>query len=151
MAFRYPKEAIKRVTRADLTKTQEASYLPGEELTGFIRGQPAGSKNEERIAIGLNKMGLSFSYQYPVDTQFTLPDGAKKVDFVVYRAGRSHPLEHYGAQYHSTDAARFRDQQREDELNTVFNRWGWENLQVIEEHHTITQEATDSRLRWLFG
>lgn len=149
MSFRFPTRKAKEKLPGILRPTQE-SVNTGENLTGYI-GDKKASDLEERFARAVGKIGLNFAFQWRVATEYTLPDQQKNVDFVVTQTdGRVVPVEVYGSYFHTSAGDRVRDNARERELDTVFERWGWEKLVVIWDYQLYNQEVADSTARRLF-
>lgn len=70
-----------------------------EEPIGLIQGQVPDSKEEWWIAKGLNQLGLSFTYQYPV--QGGRVRGGYLVDFVVDTTPLKTMVEPIGNHWHT--------------------------------------------------
>lgn len=121
-----------------------------EGLTGFVRGFNA-SDIEERFARALIEFNLGFWFQYKVETEHTLPDQQKRVDFVVFwMPGKIVPVEVYGDRWHSTASDKNRDRAREAEINKFGEQYGWEKLIVVWGHELYDQNAADQVVRRLF-
>lgn len=144
--FKYPKRSKSR-DRRTYRPTSQGTFDEG--LTGLVQGEKA-SDNEERLARALKKRGLSFIFQVPVQTKYTLPDQEKQVDFVISYNGIQYPLEAYGERWHSTVGDKNRDDVREAELNEEFSKYGWHPLTVVWSYETFNQELADKKIRELF-
>jgi len=120
-----------------------------EGLTGIVKGKKA-SDIEERFAIALDRFGIGYSFQRYVPTEYTLPDQEKQVDFIVFYRERAYPVEIYGLYWHDGADEIRRDQERERQLNDVFESWGWEKLQIVWERELFDQQAAYAKVSWMF-
>ena len=120
-----------------------------DELSGTVHGKDA-SDIEERFAKALDRSNIDYYFQRFVETEYTLPDNEKQVDFVVYWARRVWPVEIYGSYFHSSAGDRLRDLERERQLDDVFARWGWEKLQIIWDYELYDMPAALGVVRRLF-
>lgn len=121
-----------------------------EGLTGFVRGFRA-SDIEERFARALDKLGIYFWFQYKVETQLSLPDQDKRVDFVVFHTpGQPQPIEIYGVRWHSSSGDRNRDRARQREINEAGDDFNWLDLIVIWEYDLANQQMADAMARSIF-
>lgn len=120
-----------------------------EQLTGSVHGKKA-SDIEERFAKALEQFNIDYYFQRFVETEYTLPDQEKQVDFVVYYQNRTYPVEIYGSYFHTSSGDTLRDLERERQLNEVFRRWGWEELQVVWDYELFDMVAAQETVRRLF-
>lgn len=148
MAFRFPKTK-KKVEFPGILRPPKKDIGGGEILTGFINGRKA-SELEERFANSLRSVGLGFYFQWIMNTEYTLPDQAKNVDFIVYVGNRVYPVEIYGSYFHSSAGDRLHDANRERELNREFDKFGWERLTIIWDYELFDQTQADNTVRRLF-
>lgn len=116
---------------------------PKDEPPFFIRGQPAGSKDEYWVSLALEKIekqtGWGWSYQVPVYGG-RRRRGGNVVDFIIYTPGRWTALEPKGRYWHT---GRREDEQ---EMRDVARKKGW-NLIEWYTDETPTKEAVLSLLR----
>ena len=63
-----------------------------------VRGQAAGSVNEENTAAALDKLGLDYAYQYSWGGGRVL--GGQVIDFIVYTKPKPTPVYVQGAYWH---------------------------------------------------
>lgn len=118
-------------------------------LTGSVHGKDA-SDIEEYFAKALDKFGISYTFQRPVQTDYSLPDQDKQVDFVVYHNNRVYPVELYGSYFHTSAGDMIKDMERERQLNEVFRRWGWEDLQVVWDYEAFDAKQAELTVRRMF-
>lgn len=146
MAYKFKKRKTYKPIPPIIPKIVEID----EGLTGFVRGFNA-SDIEERFARALIKMNIGFWFQFKVETQHTLPDQQKRVDFIVFwMPGKIVPVEIYGDRWHNTASDRQRDTARETEINDYGKRYDWEPLQVVWGHDLQTQLQADQIARRMF-
>jgi len=72
-----------------------------EEPIGLIQGQVPDSKEEWWIAKGLNRLGISYQYQYPVFGGRAGGRGGYMVDFVVLTVPLATMIEPIGNHWHT--------------------------------------------------
>lgn len=77
-----------------------------EEFVGTIAGKKASSKEEWRIAIALDKVGLSYEYQLPIGGGRSVR-GGMVLDFLVYTKPLPTPLLVQGKYWHTGRKGRF--------------------------------------------
>lgn len=94
MIYKFPS---KRSARPRLDKP--ISETPAEEPMGLIQGQVPDSKEEWWIAKALNRLGISYTYQYPV--QGGRARGGYLVDFVVNTVPLATMIEPVGNHWHT--------------------------------------------------
>lgn len=94
MIYKFP---TKRSARPRLEKLREDK--PPEEPIGLIQGQTPDSKEEWWIAKTLNRIGISYTYQYPV--QGGRSRGGYLVDFVVNTVPLATMIEPIGNHWHT--------------------------------------------------
>jgi len=118
-------------------------------LTRQINGKRA-SDLEEYFANALRAAGITFYFQYLVDTEYSVPGEPKNVDFLVLYNGHEYPIEIYGAYFHTSAGDRLKDQNRERQLDDEFQKRGFEKLQILWEGEVFDQEAANAAVRRLF-
>jgi hypothetical protein len=146
MAFKF-----RRRRKAKLETILKPVVLDNDEgLTGFVRGFNA-TDIEERFARALIELEIGFWFQYKVETEHTLPDQQKRVDFIVfYLPGHVVPVEIYGDRWHTTASDRARDRVREMEINEYGKKYDWDKLKVVWGHELQDQNAAYQVARRLF-
>jgi hypothetical protein len=95
MIYQFP--ANNRKARPKLEK--QTADKPPEEPIGMIQGQTPDSKEEWWIAKALNRLGISYTYQYPVQGGRTR--GGYLVDFVVNTEPLATMIEPIGNHWHT--------------------------------------------------
>jgi hypothetical protein len=96
MIYQFPTN--NRKARPKLEKAQVEDKAP-EEPMGLIQGQVPDSKEEWWIAKALNRIGVSYTYQYPVSGGRTR--GGYLVDFVVNTTPLATMIEPIGNHWHT--------------------------------------------------
>lgn len=145
--FQFKKQ--RRVDFPGILRPKQTS-VEQDELSGTVHGKKA-SDIEERFAKALDRAGISYGFQYFVETEYTLPDNEKQVDFVVYHNNRKYPVEIYGSYFHSSSGDMLRDMERERQLNDRFRAWGWEDLQTVWDYELFDMTAAQETVRRLFA
>ena len=127
-------------------------FKPEEEvLTGFVQGQDA-SDIEERFARALAKFKISFDFKFLIFTLSTIGGQRKEIDFRVSSQGELFAVEIDGVIGHTTDAQLGRDRLRDEEIQPVIVKLGWNpNIIRVKEIDLTTQDFADDIVRELFG
>lgn len=96
MLYKFP---TTRRTRKPYLETTAVDEQPDDEAPGLIQGQQADSKEEWMVAKALNRIGISYDYQYPVNGGNTR--GGYKIDFVVHTVPLATMVEPIGNHWHT--------------------------------------------------
>lgn len=113
-----------------------------EGLTGLVQGKDA-SDLEERMARALDKYGISYRYEYLVETAFTLPNELKQVDFMTY-AGQPMPVEVDGEWVHKSAEQREYDRERDAQINEALAPYGYLPVLRVPGENLGTQDFADT-------
>ena len=116
-----------------------------EVLTGQVRGKRA-SDDEERFARAFNKYDVSFEFQIPLRTAYSVPGEEKKLDFLLRGYQPFEPRGFIG--HYRTLGQQKEDDMREHQLNDVFRKLGWRNLKWAKyTEFGETQDSVDEYVR----
>ncbi len=118
-------------------------------LTGFVHGLPA-SDIEERFARALRLRRKEFQFQIKFPTATSLPGEEKNVDFIVFD-GMAFPVEIDGYIGHHTGEQLGKDDFREQQLNEVFSKQGYQLMKRVKWTKLETQQAADQIVGQLFS
>lgn len=94
--YKFP--TSRRTARPSLDKVKP-DEVPEDEPIGLIQGQVPDSKEEWWISRALDRLGLSYTYQYPVNGGRTR--GGYMVDFVVNTVPLATMIEPIGNHWHT--------------------------------------------------
>ena len=97
-----------------------------ENLSGFVHGKTA-SDLEERFARSLDKFEVDFTFEYSVDTAYTLPGEEKLVDFVLW-IHIPQPVELDGIFTHASASKINADRIRDDQINEILEKQGFQRI-----------------------
>ena len=117
----------------------------GEELTGFVNGEPA-SDLEEWSATVLREWQIDFDYEYEVYTAFTIPHQERKVDFMCYLPPML-PLEIDGEISHKTAGDKEADRVRDATINDALRIFGTIPLERVDASGWANVEDARAGLR----
>lgn len=123
-----------------------------ENLTGFVRGFRA-SDIEERFANALRLYDIPYWFQYSVQTQISLPDQDRRLDFVVfYSPAMIYPVEIYGERWHASAGDQMRDLARREEIDARGREFSppWQPVQVVWGKELATQSMANQKVRGMF-
>jgi hypothetical protein len=95
MYYKFPSKRVRKPLLETLPKDDEAE----EEPIGLIQGQVPDSKEEWWISKALDRLGLSYTYQYPVQGGRTR--GGYMIDFVVHTVPLATMIEPIGNHWHT--------------------------------------------------
>jgi len=119
---------------------------PEDEVIGTIQGQKARSKEEWRVSQALDKYGWVYIYQYQVFGGVTVR-GGQVIDFLVFTAPRSTPVQVYGEYWHRGQMSsedRMKQIQLETrmkgQMNKVLIIWGQDVQTQVEANQVIRRE-----------
>ena len=116
--FQYPK------TRQEKLKLEFYRDVAAKEiLSGFVQGLSA-SDLEERLALALDEFGVKYTFQFEVDSAYSLPSEGRLIDFVINDAGTFIPLEPGATFTHGTPSQKERDRARQQVLNPILQSMG---------------------------
>ena len=138
MPFKYPTRKSKLPDRLG----RPMQVKDNEVLTGLVNGEKA-SDLEERVARALKKRKIGFQFQYPVRTSFTFPNKPNSVDFVASTLPRPTPIEVNGTIGHNTASELSADDFREQVLNQVLEKQGFNRIVVLWQWQLGDQETAD--------
>src|SRR3990167_4324086 len=124
-----------------------ASPKPEELLTGYVHGQPA-SDLEERLAIALDQLGISYIFQFEVLSLYSLPDEAKLIDFLVDDGGLRIPIEIGAKFFHASPSQQEEERERQNIINPILllmgiNPLGDERYKVSFDEPVSIEQARD--------
>lgn len=88
-----------RRVRKPLLEKQPREEAPDDEPIGLIQGQVPDSKEEWWISRALDKLGLSYTYQYPLNGGRTR--GGYMIDFLVHTVPLATMIEPIGNHWHT--------------------------------------------------
>lgn len=145
MIYKFPTRRRSAKPKLEAQKFQEE---PPEEPMGLIQGQVPDSKEEWWIAMALNRLGIPYVYQYPVNGGRTR--GGYLVDFVVMTTPLFTMIEPEGNHWHTGELGsddRKRDSDVENEMQDVA-RIPIVKLWIPD---MIDEDTTFQRLRSLLG
>lgn len=114
----------------------------------YIQGKPA-SDLEANAAVGLDANGLDYTFQYFVETAYTLPGEEKEVDFMVWQ-DRGYPVEIDGNWTHKSAEQQEYDRVRDNQINDALMPHGFAPVQRLTEEWVLTPEAAAMTFRELF-
>ena len=97
-----------------------------ENLSGFVHGKIA-SDLEERFARSLDKFDVEFTFEYSVDTAYTLPGEEKLVDFILW-IPIPQPVELDGIFTHASASKIQADRIRDDQINEILEKSGFQPI-----------------------
>jgi hypothetical protein len=112
MLYKFP--TPRRSSKPKLEKA-EPDKKP-EEAIGLIQGQVPDSIQEWWVAKGLNRIGISYDYQYPVNGGSQR--GGYKVDFVVHTVPLATMIEPIGNHWHTGELGAD-DRKRQADVETA--------------------------------
>lgn len=121
--YKYKTKVTARLDADFVTPTAAAAEI----LTGFVRGKQA-SDLEERFAGALNDAGLSYVFQYRVDSALSLPGEGQVIDFIVYDGGTPYPVETGSAFVHGSQSQLNIDKARDQILNEILRFRGFQEI-----------------------
>lgn len=96
LAYKFPTK--RRAAKPKLDKA-EREQIPDDEPMGLIQGQVPDSKQEWWVARALDKLGLPYTYQYPVNGG--RQRGGYMIDFLVYTVPLATMIEPRGNHWHT--------------------------------------------------
>jgi hypothetical protein len=117
-------------------------------VSGYIQGKEA-SDLELNYAAGLERRGLEYTYEYEVQTAYSLPHEKKKIDFMVWEA-IGYPVEIDGDFAHKSAEQKAEDVERDGLINEALLPHGFAPVQRITEEHVLTPDAVDITIREQF-
>jgi hypothetical protein len=118
--------------------------LAAPEPTGLVHGQPAGSTDELRVSISLDKLGLEYQYQVPIYGG-RMRRGGQVIDFVVFNPFPV-PVFVNGEYWHTGQLG------EEDKLKLATAQQYYNRIPVVLWGKDLqTQEDTDAIVRQELG
>lgn len=93
-----PHRTRRAIPKIDKTGFEETQRKP-EDVIGVVQGQTPDSLQEWWVALALNRLGIPYTYQYPINGGRTR--GGYLVDFVVYTVPLATMIEPVGNHWHT--------------------------------------------------
>jgi hypothetical protein len=113
MFYKFKKSHRSRKPQFEKPPTEEK---PHEPTTGIIQGQRVDSKEELWVAHALDKIGIPYTYQYPV--QGGRARGGYIIDFVVHTVPLATMIEPIGNHWHTGELGAD-DKKRQADLENI--------------------------------
>ncbi len=122
-----------------------------ESLSGQIMGQKAGSVNEERFYVALQKSYnvTNIEYQPSYVAEKNMP-GEIRLDFLVYAFGQAWPVQIDGEFTHGNAEQQQEDMRKDAILNNILMGTGVQLVTRVDGEKLKTQETADQVVRELF-
>ena len=139
MYYKFP---TRRRKKPNLEKPPIAENGEDEQI-GLIQGQVPDSKEEWWIAKGLDRLGMSYTYQYPINGG--RQRGGYLIDFVVYTVPLATMIEPIGHHWHTGELGAD-DKKRQADIENIMQdicRTPLENLWIPD---LIDEDAVYTRL-----
>ena len=123
-----PKELKPYRYKTRRTRRVEPGYdrpwpVPEEFLTGYVHGKRA-SALEERFAMALDFFGLTFIFQFEVESAYSLPGEGKRIDFLVFDGGFGIPIEIGASFIHDSPSEKEEERLRQSIINPILSLMG---------------------------
>lgn len=113
MFYKFP---TKRRSRKPLFEKPTLEEKPHEETRGIVQGQVVDSKEELWVAHALDKIGIPYTYQYPV--QGGRQRGGYMIDFVVHTVPLATMIEPIGNHWHTGELGAD-DKKRQADIESI--------------------------------
>ena len=127
-----PKEMRPYRYKTRRTRRVEPGYdrpwpTPEEFLTGYVHGKRA-SALEERFAMALDFFGMTFIFQFEVDSAYSLPGEGKRIDFIIMTGGLGIPIEIGASFIHDSPSKKEEERARQAIINDILPLMGIQRL-----------------------